>query len=129
MDIEREQIDFDVLFVGGGPANLASAIHLIQLAKKRNINLEVALIEKGNDIGSHAISGAILNPVALKELIPDFLEKKCPIEATVREDDFYLLTRHRHFRIPFIPRHMHNKGFYIISLSKFTKWLGDMAEE
>ena len=129
MDIEREQIDFDVLFVGGGPANLASAIHLIQLAKKRNINLEVALIEKGNDIGSHTISGAVLNPVALKELIPDFLEKKCPIEATVREDDFYLLTRHRHYRIPFIPRHMHNKGFYIISLSKFTKWLGDMAEE
>ena len=128
MNIEREQIEFDVLFVGGGPANLAGAIHLMQLANKRDINLDVALIEKGDDIGSHAISGAILNPVALKELIPDFLEKKCPIEATVREDDFYLLTRNRHYRMPFIPRHMHNKGFYTISLSKFSKWLGDMAE-
>ena len=128
MNIEREQIEFDVLFVGGGPANLAGAIHLMQLANKRDINLDVALIEKGDDIGSHAISGAILNPVALKELVPDFLEKKCPIEATVREDDFYLLTRNRHYRMPFIPRHMHNKGFYTISLSKFSKWLGDMAE-
>ena len=129
MDIEREQIDFDVLFVGGGPANLAGAIRLMQLAGKRNINLDVALIEKGADIGSHAISGAILNPVALNELFPDFLEKKCPIETTVREDEFYLLTRNRHYRIPFIPRYMHNKGFYIISLSKFTKWLGEIAQD
>ncbi|UCD33557.1 MAG: electron transfer flavoprotein-ubiquinone oxidoreductase [Desulfobacterales bacterium] len=129
MDIEREQIDFDVLFVGGGPANLAGAIRLMQLASKRNINLDVALIEKGADIGSHAISGAILNPVALKELLPDFLEKKCPVENTVREDGFFLLTRSRHYRIPFIPKYMHNKGFYIISLSKFTKWLGEIAED
>jgi len=129
MDIEREQIDFDVLFVGGGPANLAGAIRLMQLAIKRNMNLDVALIEKGADIGSHAISGAILNPVALKELFPDFLEKKCPIETTVREDEFYLLTRNRHYRIPFIPRYMHNKGFYIISLSKFSKWLGEIAQD
>ena len=62
MDIEREQIDFDVLFVGGGPANLAGAIRLMQLAKKNNLNIEVALIEKGADIGSHAVSGAVLNP-------------------------------------------------------------------
>ena len=66
MNIEREQIEFDVLFVGGGPANLAGAIHLMQLANKRDVNLDVALIEKGDDIGSHAISGAILNPVALR---------------------------------------------------------------
>ncbi len=73
MDIEREKIDFDVLFVGGGPASLAGAIRLMQLARKKNISLEVALIEKGADIGSHALSGAIMNPVALKELLPDFL--------------------------------------------------------
>ena len=65
MDIEREQIDFDVLFVGGGSANLAGAIRLMQIARNKNISLEVALIEKGADIGSHALSGAILNPVAL----------------------------------------------------------------
>jgi len=129
MDIEREKIDFDVLFVGGGPASLAGAIRLMQLARKKNISLEVALIEKGADIGSHALSGAIMNPVALKELLPDFLERQCPIEATVRKDEFYFLTSNGHHRIPIIPRYMHNKGFYIISLSRFTKWLGGIAED
>jgi electron-transferring-flavoprotein dehydrogenase len=129
MDIEREKIDFDVLFVGGGPASLAGAIRLMQLARKKNVSLEVALIEKGADIGSHALSGAIMNPVALKELLPDFLERQCPIEATVRRDEFYFLTSNGHHRIPIIPRYMHNKGFYIISLSRFTKWLGGIAEE
>ncbi len=129
MDIEREKIDFDVLFVGGGPASLAGAIRLMQLASKKNISLEVALIEKGADIGSHALSGAIINPVALKELLPDFLERQCPIEATVRRDEFYFLTSNGHHRIPIIPRYMHNKGFYIISLSRFTKWLGGIAED
>jgi len=129
MDIEREKIDFDVLFVGGGPASLAGAIRLMQLARKKKISLEVALIEKGADIGSHALSGAIMNPVALKELLPDFLERQCPIEATVRKDEFYFLTSNGHHRIPIIPRYMHNKGFYIISLSRFTKWLGGIAED
>jgi electron-transferring-flavoprotein dehydrogenase len=114
--------------VGGGPASLAGAIRLMQLAREKNMNLEVALIEKGADIGSHALSGAILNPVALEELLPDFLERQCPIEATVRKDEFYFLTSNGHHRIPIIPRYMHNKGFYIISLSRFTKWLGGIAE-
>jgi electron-transferring-flavoprotein dehydrogenase len=129
MDIEREKIDFDVLFVGGGPASLAGAIRLMQLAKKKNMTLEVALIEKGAEIGSHALSGAILNPVALKELLPNYLEKECPIESTVKEDGFYFLSPQKHYRIPIVPRYMHNKGFYIISLSRFTRWLGDIAED
>ena len=129
MDIEREKIDFDVLFVGGGPASLASAIKLMQIAKKKNMSLEIALIEKGAEIGSHALSGAVLNPVALKELVPDFLEKQCPIEGTVTEDAFYFLTPKKQYRIPIIPRYMHNKGFFIISLSKFTRWLGNIAED
>jgi electron-transferring-flavoprotein dehydrogenase len=129
MTMEREKIDFDVLFVGGGPASLAGAIKLMQIAKKKNMNLEVALIEKGAEIGSHALSGAVLNPVALKELIPDFLEKQCPIEATVTQDEFYFLTPKKQYRIPIIPRYMHNKGFFIISLSKFTRWLGNIAED
>ena len=128
MKIEREKIDFDVLLVGGGPASLAGAIKLMQIAKKKNMSLEVALIEKGAEIGSHALSGAVLNPVALKELFPDFLEIKCPIEATVTEDEFYFLTPKKQYRIPIIPRYMHNKGFFIISLSKFTRWLGNIAE-
>ncbi|MBN1932803.1 MAG: electron transfer flavoprotein-ubiquinone oxidoreductase [Desulfobacterales bacterium] len=129
MHTEREKIDFDVLFVGGGPAGLAGAIRLMQLARKNNKNIEVALIEKGSDIGSHALSGAILNPVALEELLPDFLQRECPIEATVRGDGFYFLTHHKSYRVPFIPRYMHNKNFYVISLSKFTKWLAGIAEE
>ncbi|MEJ2655627.1 MAG: electron transfer flavoprotein-ubiquinone oxidoreductase [Desulfobacterales bacterium] len=128
MDIEREKIDFDVLFVGGGPASLAGAIRLMQLAKEKNMTLEVALIEKGAEIGSHALSGAVLNPMALKELLPNYMEKECPIESTVKGDGFYLLTHKTHYRIPLIPRYMHNKGFLIISLSRFTRWLGGIAE-
>jgi len=129
MSVERESIDFDVLFVGGGPANLAGAIRLMQLAQEKNLNLEVALIEKGAEIGSHAVSGAILNPLALQELIADYTEKGCPIEATVRGDEFYYLTESQALRAPITPRYLHNKGFHIISLSKFTKWLGGIAEE
>ncbi|MFV9645354.1 MAG: NAD(P)/FAD-dependent oxidoreductase, partial [Desulfobacterales bacterium] len=129
MDIKREQIDFDILFVGGGPASLAGAIRLMQLAKQKRINLEVAIIEKGAEIGSHALSGAVLNPVALKELIPDFFERGCPVETTVREDEFYFLSRNKYYRLPYTPRYMQNKGFYIISLSRFTRWLAAIAEE
>lgn len=129
MTTEHELMEFDVLFVGGGPANLAGAIRLMQLAKAKNINLEVALIDKGAEIGAHAVSGAILNPIALQELIPDFTEKGCPIEATVRGDEFYFLTPRKAFPLPFIPKYMHNAGFYVISLSKFTKWLAAIAEE
>ena len=129
MDQQRERIDFDVLFVGGGPACLAGAIKLMQLAKKKNISIEVALIEKGAEIGAHALSGAVLNPIALQELIPDFIEKGCPVETIVRGDEFVFLTKTGYFKVPFTPRQMHNKGFYIISLSKFTKWLGEIALE
>ncbi len=129
MDIEREKIDFDVLFVGGGPASLAGAIRLMQLAKEKNISLEVALIEKGSEIGSHSLSGAVLNPIALKELFPNYIEKECPVESTVKGDGFYFLTQHRHYRIPIIPRYMHNKGYLIISLYRFTRWLGNIAED
>lgn len=128
MSPEREAIDFDVLFVGGGPASLAGAIKLMQLAKEKNISLEVALIEKGAEIGSHAVSGAVLNPIALQELISDYKEKTCPIETTVRDDEFYFLTKKGAYRLPLKPRYLHNKGFYIISLSKFTRWLGGIAE-
>lgn len=129
MSAERESIDFDVLFVGGGPANLAGAVRLMQLAREKNMNIEVALIEKGAEIGAHAVSGAILNPKALAELMPDHISKGCPVEAVVRDDEFFYLTRNRAFRAPFAPRYLHNKGYYIVSLSKFCRWLGGIAEE
>ncbi len=129
MSVERESIDFDVVFVGGGPANLAGAVRLMQLAQEKNMTIEVALIEKGADIGAHSVSGAILNPRALHELMPDHIERGCPLEAVVRDDAFYYLTQNRAFQVPLVPRYLHNKGFYIISLSKFCHWLGGIAEE
>jgi len=129
MNRDREQIEFDVLFVGGGPANLAGAIHLMKLAKNRGLDLEVALVEKGADIGSHALSGAVLNPIALKELMTNYREAGCPIETDVRGDEFYFLTKSRRYTVPFVPRYMHNKGFHIISLSKFVSWLATLAED
>jgi len=126
--MENETINCNVLFVGCGPANLASAIHLMTLAQKQQMNLEVIMIEKGAEPGSHAMSGAILNPIALKELLPDYLSSGFPFETQVDNDDIYLLTHHKYFRLPFIPRAINNHQFYVISLSKFVKWLAQIAE-
>ena len=100
MTDQREQIPFDVLFVGGGPANLAGAIRLMTLASEKGMDLEVALIEKGAEIGSHAVSGAILNPIALAELMPDYADQGFPGETTVRGDAFVFLTESRSMRVP-----------------------------
>ncbi len=129
MTTARQQIEFDVLFVGGGPANLAGAVHLMQLAKRGNLELEVALIEKGAEVGSHALSGAVLNPIALKELMPGYRAAGCPIEKEVRGEAFYFLTEKSHYSVPFVPKYMRNKGFHIISLSKFVRWLAAVAED
>jgi len=129
MDETREALEFDVLFVGGGPANLAGAIHLLNLARQKEMEIEVCLIEKAESIGAHSLSGAILDPIALKELIPDYAERGCPIEGAECRDEFYYLTPTGQFRVPFTPSYMHNDGCHIISLSKFCVWLGEMAEE
>jgi len=125
----REQIEFDVLFVGAGPANLAGAIRLKQLANDKGTEVEIAVIEKGADVGSHALSGAVMNPIALKELIPDYLEAGCPIETDIRGDAFYFLTERSQYALPFVPRYMRNEGFHVISLSKFVRWLASIAED
>ncbi|MGD9308401.1 MAG: electron transfer flavoprotein-ubiquinone oxidoreductase [Desulfosarcina sp.] len=124
----HETIDFDVLFVGGGPANLAGAIRLMQLAQEANQELEVAIIDKGAAIGSHAISGAVMNPIAMAELFPDYREQGFPVEQTVRGDGFFFLTRSGSFKMPMVPRQMHNTGFPIVSLARVCRWLGDKAE-
>ncbi|BBO84635.1 electron transfer flavoprotein-ubiquinone oxidoreductase [Desulfosarcina ovata] len=125
----HESIDFDVLFIGGGPANLAGAIRLMQLAAEKGRELEVALIDKGAAIGSHAISGAVMNPVAIAELYPDYRDQGFPVEQMVRGDGFYFLTGQRSFKVPMVPRQMHNTGFPIVSLSRVCRWLGEKAEE
>lgn len=129
MDESREALEFDVLFVGGGPANLAGAIHLLKMARQKEMEVEVCLIEKAETIGAHSLSGAILDPVALKELVPDYAAKGCPLEEPECRDEFYYLTGSGQFRVPYTPRYMHNEGCHIISLSKFCAWLGEMAEE
>ncbi len=129
MDESREALEFDVLFVGGGPANLAGAIHLMNLAKQAGKEIEVCLVEKAESIGSHSLSGAILDPVALKELMPDYLAKGCPIESPECKDEFYYLTPTGQLRVPYTPSYMHNSGCHIISLSKYCSWLGEVAEE
>ena len=129
MTTEREFIEFDVLFVGGGPASLAGAIRLMQIARDQGLELEVGLIEKGEQIGSHQISGAVMNPIALQELIPDYESRDCPIEQTVGGDGFYYLTAQKAWRVPMVPRQMHNQGFAIVSQARLTRWLGEIAEE
>ncbi len=129
MEESREQLEFDVLFVGGGPANLAGAIHLMNMAQKAGREIEVCLVEKAESIGSHSLSGAILDPLALKELMPDYLDKGCPIEELQCRDEFYYLTPGGKFKVPYTPRYMHNDGCHIISLSKYCLWLGEQAEE
>ncbi len=129
MSVEREQLEFDVLFVGGGPANLAGAIHLKQLAHQQGTELEVCLIEKAEAIGAHSLSGAVLDLKALKELVPDYLAKGCPIEETDLRDGIFYLTPTGRIRVPYTPGYMHNTGCAVISLSKFCAWLGALAEE
>jgi electron-transferring-flavoprotein dehydrogenase len=127
--MQREQLEFDVLFVGAGPANLAGAIHLKKLAQQRGREIEVAIIEKAATVGAHSLSGAVLDPRALRELMPDFREKGCPIEETELRDAVYYLTADRQLRLPYLPPYMHNEGCFVISLSKFCAWLGTIAEE
>jgi electron-transferring-flavoprotein dehydrogenase len=127
--MEREKLEFDVLFVGAGPANLAGAIHLKKLAQQQGRDIEVCIIEKAESIGAHSLSGAVLDPKALIDLMPDFREKGCPIEETDLRDGVFYLTATGQLRLPYTPPYMHNEGCFIISLSKFCAWLGTIAEE
>lgn len=125
---ERENLDVDVLFVGGGPANLAAAIHLMQLAKKAGLEApNVAVVEKAGEIGAHQISGAVLNPSALRHLFPDYLAEGCPIESEVTGEEVRFLTEKSSIQFPIIPPPMRNHGNAVISLAKFTRWLGEKA--
>ena len=134
--IEREILDFDVLYIGGGPANLISLWHLlnqIEEAKKEGKtlpSLTIGLIEKGDQIGDHIFSGAVLDPQALEEAMPDYLERGFPTEGRVQREEVWLLTSDRQgVRAPIVPPFLHNIGHHIISLSKVCRWLASEIEK
>lgn len=130
MSGERDQLEVDILFVGAGPATLSSAIHLVQLCKKNDITPPtIAIIEKGAEVGVHQMSGAVLQPSALDELFPDFIERNCPIESPVSDEEVFFLTKNSFFKFPILPPQLQNHGNYVIALSKFTAWLGQQATE
>ena len=138
---EREIMEVDVLFVGGGIACLSGALHLSNLIQKHNETVDqegrgkkleevmIAVLEKGAYVGAHGISGAVMDPSALKELVPDFMERGAPLEGEVKKESVYLFTKRGKIKSPMTPPPLNNHGNYVVSLARLNEWLGKLVEE
>ena len=139
--MERETLEFDVQFIGAGPAGLGGAIHLSNLIANHNQaiaggapgtalgEVTIAVFEKSSTVGAHGISGAVLDPRAMRELMPDFLDRGCPVESEVTRDDVYLLWEKGKFRLPLVPPMLDNHGNFVLSLGNLVGWMARIAEE